>query len=168
MGFLSRLIGGETKRDDSMQSKPVTTGGIAFDPGLVERLKGEHQELVNIFTAINVAAAESRFHQLPDLLASMKLAFQTHIMLENVKFYGYVQQHCASDPNASDFISEVRKDMDGIARTLVRFVNTHTATLPTLDTVSNFKAELDQIGNVLLKRVQLEESRLYSLYQSSY
>ncbi len=168
MGFLSRLIGVRGKRPQGfpVPAKPDwITGGINYDPDLVGKLKREHEELARIFSSIKSAAAECRFQQLPELLSDLKLAFQTHIMLENVKFYVYVQHCCASDPDTSDFISEVRKDMDGIARRLVRFVNTHSNTLPTLDNVSNFRAELDEIGNVLMWRVQLEEQHLYGLYQ---
>lgn len=166
MGFLSRVLGSDQGGDDTIIFKaPVETGGIAYDPGLVARLKQEHQELVSLFMAIKNASAECRFHQLPGLLQDLKQLFQTHIMLENVKFYVYVQQYCVPDPETSNFVFDVRKDMNGIARTLVKFVNTHSANVPTLDTVGAFRAELDLIGSLLLRRVHLEESRLYALYQ---
>ena len=173
MGFISRLFGGEEKLNEAvMQAAQLKSGGakggIAYDAVLVDRLKEDHQELVRIFTAIKTAAGEGRFNQLPELLSGFKLAFQTHVMLENVKFYVYLQQHCAQDTETSSFVSEVRKEMDGIARAVVKFVNTHTATVHTHDTVAGFNAELDNIGAVLLRRVQLEESRLYSLYLPNY
>ncbi len=172
MGFLSRLLYGErgvVANGPALQAPaPVAAGrlgGIAYDAGLVARLEEEHQELVEMFISIKTAAAEGHFHLLPEMLASLKLAFQAHIMLENVKFYVYVQHYFALDEDTLSFVSEVRKEMDGIARSVVKFVNTHTATVPTRETVSLFKVELDQIGVALLWRVQLEESRLYCLYQ---
>lgn len=169
MGFFSRLFADGAEENGTVQvaglMPDAATPGIVYDAGLVNRLQTDHQELVRIFTEIKMAANEGRFHQLPKLLATFKVAFQTHVMLENVRFYVYVQQHFARDTVTSNFISEVRKDMEGIARAVVKFVNKHSATKPTPDTVESFNDELDNIGIVLVRRVQLEESRLYSLYQ---
>ncbi|HEY5993839.1 MAG TPA: hemerythrin domain-containing protein [Gallionellaceae bacterium] len=166
MGLLARIIGNETGRDDTARrTSPDKSTGIAYDAGLVDRLKKDHQDLVVIYTAIKTAANEGRFHELPGLLTNLKLAFQTHVMQENVKFYVYVQQHYSHDADTANFIFDVRKEMEGIARALIKFVNTHSTILPTRETVANFQAELDHIGAVLMMRVQLEENRLYSLYQ---
>lgn len=166
MGLLARLIGNETGVNDSGRRASLDkSAGIAYDAGLVSRLKKDHQDLVVIYTAVKTAANEGRYHELPDLLTNLKLAFQTHVMQENVKFYVYVQQHYAHDAETANFIFDVRKEMEGIARALIRFVNTHSTILPTRDTVAGFQAELDHIGAVLMMRVQLEENRLYSLYQ---
>lgn len=175
MGFISRLIGAEMKNKgaawqatQARKAKPEPdwiVGGTDYDPELVGRLKVEHQELMHIFGVIERAAAEGKFHQLPGLLATLKMVFQTHIMLENVKFYAYLQHRMGADPDVANFLIEVRKDMDGIARSLVQFVNTHSATLPTSETAAKFNSELDEIGTMLLWRVKLEESRVYSLYQ---
>lgn len=166
MGLLARLIGNETGRDDSAnRASSGKSAGIAYDAGLVDQLKKDHQGLVVIYTAVKTAANEGRFHEIPDLLTSLKLTFQTHVMQENVKFYVYLQQYYSHDPSTSNFIFDVRKEMEGIARTLIKFVNLHSTTLPTHETVADFNAELDHIGAVLMMRVQLEENRLYSLYQ---
>lgn len=169
MGFLSRLIGAEENhRDVAAQAAGIKGGGIPYDGGLVEKLKDDHQELVRIFTAIKTAAQEGHYSQIPLLLSNLKLAFQTHIMLENVKFYVYVQQHFAEDTDTAVFIGDVRKEMDDIARTVVKFVKTYSSTRLGRDTAAEFNAELEQIGAVLLQRVQLEENRLYALYQPKY
>lgn len=171
MGFISRLIGVGRKSKGAalaQKSKPEPdwiVGSTDYDPELVDQLKVEHQELLHIFNVIESAAAAGKFHQLPGLLATLKMVFQTHIMLENVKFYAYLQHRMGDDPDIANFLIEVRKDMDGIARSLVQFVNTHSATLPTSETAARFSRELDEIGTMLLWRVKLEESRVYSLYQ---
>jgi regulator of sigma D len=173
MGFLSRLIGSD-ERHNEIAVQPASTklatdgGGIRYDAQLVSRLKEDHQELVRIYAAIKSAARAGHFNELPALLTKLKLDFQTHIMLENVKFYVYVQQHCAQDTETSVFISDVRKEMDDIARTVVKFVKTYASANLGQDTIMAFNAELEQIGTVLLQRVALEETRLYALYQPKY
>jgi len=165
MGLISRLMGNEEIKSTRSVKPAVPTGGIAYDGGLVAKLKGDHQELVRIYTSIKSAAAENRFGNLHDLLSNFKLTFQMHIALENVKFYVYVQQRTAQDAEASTFISDVRREMNDIARAVLKFVDAYMATPPALSTVAAFNAELDQIGAVLVQRVEKEESRLYSLYQ---
>jgi hypothetical protein len=100
-------------------------------------------------------------------LSEFKLALQTHLAVENVRFYVYVQQHYANDVDTSNFITGLRTEMNGIARVVMKFAEKHAADQLTHSTVGNFITELDEIGAVLVKRVQLEESRLYSLYHSA-
>ncbi len=167
MSILSRLLGGNHDELKSTRSvKPAApTGGIAYDGGLVGRLKQDHQELVRIYTAIKTAAAQNRYGDLHDLLADFKLTFQTHIAMENVRFYVYVQQRMAQDTETSNFIAEVRREMNDIARAVMKFVDAYMSAPPTPATVTSFTSELDQIGAVLVQRVDKEENRLYSLYQ---
>ncbi len=165
MGLISRLMGGEEAKSTRSLKPLDPTGGIAYDPALVSALKDDHLELVRIHSAIKKAAAESRFGDIGDLLSNFKLAFQTHIAVENVRFYAYVQQHAAEDADTSNFIADVRKEMNGIARAVMKFVDAYMTAPPTPATVTDFNGELNQIGSVLVQRVQLEESRLYSLYQ---
>jgi len=165
MGLLSRLMGNEENKNTRSLKPAASTAGIAYDPGLVARLKGDHRELVRIYTAIKSAAASNRFGELHDLLAQFKLTFQLHIAMENVKFYVYVQQRMAADSDASNFIAEVRREMNDIARAVLKFVDGYMSIPPTPVTVTAFIAELDRIGSVLVQRVEKEETRLYLLYQ---
>jgi regulator of sigma D len=165
MGFFSKMMGSSDPKKTESIRPASATDGIAYDPELVGKLKDDHKELVRIYTAIKTAATENRYAELHDLLANFKLTFQTHLAVENVRFYVYVQQHMALDADTSNFIADVRKEMNNIARAVLKFVDTYMAAPPTPSDVAGFHAELDQIGPVLVQRVQLEESRLYSLYQ---
>lgn len=165
MGLISRLMGNEETKNTRSLRPLDPGGGIAYDPALVGALKDDHLELVRIHAAIKKAVAESRFGDIRDLLSNFKLAFQTHIAVENVRFYVYVQQHAALDADTSNFIADVRKEMNSIARAVMKFVDTYMTAPPTPASAPGFNNELDQIGSVLVQRVQLEESRLYSLYQ---
>ncbi len=164
MGLISRLLGNEEMKSTRSLKPAAPAGDIAYDAGLVDKLKADHRELVRIYTAIKRAAAENRFADLHDLLAQFKVNFQLHIAAENVKFYVYVQQH-AQDAETSAFIADVRREMNDIARAVLKFVDAYMSAPPTPVTVTDFAAELDQIGAVLVQRVEKEENRLYSLYQ---
>lgn len=82
-------------------------------------------------------------------MSDLKLALQSHIMVGNVRFYVYLQQKFAADATRARYVADIRRDMDGIVH-------------PEL--LAEFKSDLDTIGTVLTKRVQLEEMRLYTLY----
>jgi len=165
MGLLSKLLGNNGIKSAGAIKPLEPASGIAYDPELVNSLKNDHQELVRIYTAIKTAVSENRFGEIRDLLSHFKQTFQTHVAVENVRFYVYVQQHAALDADTSNFIADVRKEMNGIARAVVKFADGYIEAPPTPVTVTGFTSELDHIGGVLVQRVQLEESRLYSLYQ---
>jgi regulator of sigma D len=138
--------------------------GISFDPQLVNKLEDDHQELIEIFTEIKAAASVGHFRRIPTKLSEFKQSLQEHIAIENVRLYVYLQQHYAQDGEVSDFVNGLRAEMHGIARAAVRFAEKYTETPPVAATSSNFILGLDEIGEVLVKRVHLEETRLYSLY----
>lgn len=184
MGFFSRLFGGKKKAvaleplaapasapapvEASGSAAQTASTGISYDPNLVSKLKEDHQSLFKIYGNLTAATDRGDYAAIAPLLSELKLAFQTHIMLENVKFYVYLQQSVAHDAQLSSFLVELRQEMNGIARALVKFVNTYSTGPFTAEMAEPFKAELAGIGVVLTKRVELEESRLYTLYQPNY
>lgn len=165
MGLFSFLFGSSGKETDAGRETAPRVG-ISYDPLLIGKLKEDHQELVKLFTAIKKAATEGKFTEIPNILSEFKLALQTHLAVENVRFYVYVQQLYANDLDTSDFITGLRSEMNGIARAVMKFTEKYSAVQLTHSTVTSFNSELDEIGTVLTKRVVLEENRLYSLYRS--
>lgn len=175
MGFFSNLFGVKKSESENKalpanpSPKATAASMVGYDETLVLKLKNDHQELFRLYGELSGAASRGALETIPSLLADMKLAFQTHIMLENVKFYVYLQQHLSGDADLSAFLSDVRHEMDGIARVLVKFVNTYApAGALTREKLDIFKSELANIGAVLTKRVEMEESRLYTLYMPNY
>lgn len=138
--------------------------GISYDSQLINKLKEDHQELIEIFTEIKAAASVGHYRRIPSKLSELKLALQTHIAVENVRLYVYIQQNYAQDEEVSNFVTGLRSEMNGIARAAVKFAERYTETPPVASTPANFVSGLEEIRVVLVKRVHLEESRLYSLY----
>ncbi|MGH8857993.1 MAG: hemerythrin domain-containing protein [Polaromonas sp.] len=174
MGFFSRLFG--KKPETAKVQRRVAEvrehveerrhdGTIRFDPGLIGKLKDDHQELFRLYGDLVASKDKGDFAAIPQLLQDFKLMLQTHLMVENVRFYVYLQQHFAADAEIAGFISDVRKEMETIARAAIRFVNTYSVPSYTPELKASFTQELSAIGNVLTKRVAMEESRLYTLYQ---
>lgn len=165
MGIFSSAMAGDEHRAPIAGGPAGKAGGITYDPQLVARLRQEHDELVRIFNAIKTATAQCHFNQLPGLMAEFKHAFLNHVGTENVKLYVYMQQHWGMDAHTSDFVSGLRKEMNEIARVVMKFVDAHLDTGPSPVSVMMFNAELEKVGAALLKRVEVEETRLYGLYR---
>lgn len=165
MGIFSWLGGDHTGEPAPVAGKKnLLRGEIAYDPGLIEQLKSDHADLVKVFTEISGAVNSRQYHEIPRLLGRFKVALQAHIMMENVKFYVYLQHKVSTDMETSAYVADLRKEMDGIARAVVKFANTHSSGALTDETAGTFAQQLNEIGEILLQRVQLEESRLYTLY----
>lgn len=170
MSILSKLFGrargnapaGALKEPENNEK------GIAYDATLVPKMMSDHVEIFRIYGELKTCAGRNDFAALSSLLNEFKLALQTHVMFENVKFYVYLQKHLASDAELYSFITEVRKEMDGIARAVVKFANTYANGALTGERHAAFQSELERIGGVLTKRIGLEESRLYTLYLPAY
>lgn len=164
MGILSWLGGGADEAAPAADKQAARTTDIQYDAGLIEKLKSDHERLVAIFSEISAATSTRRYHDIPQQLAKFKIALQAHIMTENVKFYVYLQNKLSHDETTSEYVTDLRREMDGIARAVVRFANTHASTVLTDETAGAFAKQLGEIGEILLQRVELEESRLYTLY----
>lgn len=173
MGFFDRLFGKRPAPEKAQRriaevrenvEERQQGNAIRFDPELIGKLKDDHKELFRIYGELVASKDKDDFGAVAQLLHDFKLALQMHLMVENVRFYVYLQQQFAADASVAGFISEVRKEMDGIAHAAVRFVNTYSLPSYTPELKASFAEELSAIGNVLVKRVAMEESRLYTLY----
>jgi hypothetical protein len=166
MNLLAKLF----RNEDAVQRAATVVSdtqapGISYDGELVRDLVADHHKLAAFRNDIEGALAGGRLSTIPELLAEWKLALQAHIMVENVRFYTYLQQHLAEDPGTSAFLSDLRHEMDGIARTLVKFANTYNNVDALIKVgAAHFRADLAEMTTRLGKRLQVEESRLYTLY----
>ncbi|NOT16299.1 MAG: hemerythrin domain-containing protein [Methylotenera sp.] len=163
MGFFSRLFGWDNKQEVPVQTTK-TEEGIPYDAGLVSKLKADHQELLAMFGKISQAAGAGQFDAVPKMLKRFKLDLQTHLVTENVRFYVYVQQRQAGDSGASSLIADLRKEMNGIASAAVHFIGQYENAIFTEDVANQFRKDLAGIGEVLVQRINTEESSLYTLY----
>jgi hypothetical protein len=176
MGFFSRLLGVESRKPSPPVAAPAAQlrtetrtqdrkPGIRYDPTLIGSLKEDHATLFRLYGELVHAKDSGNFSSVPRLLGEFKFALQTHVMVENVRFYVFLQQQLVGDADTSAFVDDVRKQMDGIARAAVQFANTYAVAEPfTPELARGFSADLAAIGDVLTKRVAMEESRLYPLY----
>ena len=171
MGFFARWFGflKGLQAPESTEVKPIllsnrASATIAYDAGLIDELKAEHVALFNVFSAIQTAAEVGNLFKLSELLESFRASLQEHLMHENVRFYTYLKQQLKKDEQALESIIQIKREMDDIARTAIRFILIYSDGKLSADQLADFKSELAVIGETLIKRITLEEAKLYPLY----
>lgn len=143
-----------------------SASAISYDPHLIQRLTADHREIVCLYGEIVAANNRGEYSALPPMIRTFKLDLQRHLMVENVRLYAYLTQGVAVDSGHATFIGSAKREMDGIARSVVRFVNGYDTTDAIAANAGAFKTELEAMGEVLSKRIALEETSLYVLYVS--
>lgn len=167
--MLKRLMG----QDDSSRSKPAVAAQAAaptprvpaYDSRLIESLKHDHHGLVELFQQIGSTAERGRFRELPALLIAFKTGLESHVIAENVRFYNYVENSLASDPENLALIRSFRREMNSIARGVVDFVKKYQHAAFNEATREAFLRDYAVVGGLLSQRIQREEANLYPLYQ---
>jgi hypothetical protein len=145
----------------------VPSVGISYNPNLIAKLKGDHQELFAVYNRLHESAMSALFAKITDDLIVLRRAFSGHILLENVRFYVYLEKLLKDHPEEKNYVHLLRKDMNGIAITVSGFCEKWITNPVTTLTQSGFTAELQSIGGALTSRVELEETTLYTLYVES-
>ncbi len=155
----------ERKMAQMKRAKTAAKKGVSYDERLIENLESDHEMLVDIFSKIWRDGYEaSNYKALSNLLSEFKTLFQSHLLKENVKFYAYLEQSMKDDSHSLGVVREFRKDMNDIANAVITFCKTYDKPEYTKVNQDSFKEDYQAIGQALVRRVQLEERDLYSLY----
>jgi regulator of sigma D len=148
-------------------SRPNVGGhieGNAYDPDLIDGLQSDHRELLVMFSQISRAAEQGPYDGIPDQLTNFKTRLEAHLLAENYRFYGYLEEKLSRDSENATLIRDFRKEMNTIARQVVNFIKTWRQQGVTAETAPKFREELGQIGTILKHRIGREEQSLYPLY----
>ncbi len=139
---------------------------IKYDPALIDTLKKDHSKLVNIYGSMWKEGFEKRdYKKLSSLIAEFKAGFQSHLLKENVKFYVYLEQSLADDLHTLQVVKDFRTDMNEIANAVIQFCKKYAHQAFTTEMEQEFERDYIKVGEVLTRRVSMEENELYLLYQ---
>ena len=137
---------------------------IVYDPGLVDSLKHDHTELVAMYGQLGQDVKDGQFHRIPNALLAFKTRLEAHLLIENVRFYVYVEQSLSGDSENMALIRGFRREMNSIARGVVEFVRRYQNTRVGADNSLLFMREYEEVGQLLVMRIEREEHNLYPLY----
>lgn len=152
--------------DSFRDAHPAVTSEqeITYQPHLITELQADHRELLRLFRELVVA---HRMGNVEVCLAKLKRfthSLRAHLLRENLHLYAYLSQSLSNDPESSELMTHMRREMQAIGRTLNEFATRYTATTWNASLREALSMELDHIAEILDHRIHHEENKLYPLY----
>ncbi len=148
---------------------PATTGGIQFHPELIKELVGDHHRLLQLHGGIKEYFARRDLATVSGQMKEFGVLLRNHLLTENMRLYIYLQQRMAGDEINTTLVRSFRKEMDGIAKTALDFLDKYNEIEKKSEAeLASFVPEFDRIGSVVNARMRREEETLYPLYAASY
>lgn len=153
------------KYDDSLFATITAPGTtITYSPALMVQLTTEHRQLLEIFREIQVASNRGEYKKIILKLGQFRSLLQGHLLVENVRLYIYLERMFADDTENYELIREVRKEMDGISRSALAFLEKYEGLGIDRDLEISFTQDLEAFGTLMMHRIETEERVLYPLY----
>ncbi len=145
-------------------SEPLPGTQLFYDQELINDLKNDHKELVEVYGQIGVALKKFEYDEIVSLFINFSSKLRSHMLKENLKLYVYLSHAMIHDEESLLLITELRSEMNQIGRTVNSFLTRYSDLPWTDDKKISFPNEFKTIGEVLVDRIQREEGTLYSLY----
>jgi hemerythrin-like domain-containing protein len=163
MGFIKNLLHSFKKKERKDESIQTDT---EFNEQLIEMFKNDHQELLKIYADIlNSFNTNQKAHKnIVALLNDFKIALEIHLMVEDNKLYSFLKMKYGRDDTHMAFVEDIQGEMNNIAKEVMFFIRKYSNRESYDNNLNNFIRDLEAIGTVLIKRIDMEEKRLYPLY----
>lgn len=137
---------------------------IHYDPKLVDRFKGHHQELVKEILCVKKFLHAKNYVATAESLREFKTKLQQHLLEENLLFYTYLTHCLVDDTDGRELMAEMRTEMADIGRLVTRFIKHYLEFGINDSNAEKFDIELSNIISALGDRISREETSLYTLY----
>jgi hypothetical protein len=166
MGFIKKFLNQFKKDNHQEDINKLKSENPTYNEELIDILKTDHQNLFELYGLLHQAVEnDDNFEIIYKHLKDFGLAIKIHLMIEDSQLYGYIQKNNEPNTMLREFIIDVQKEMDLIAKEVVAFVYKYSIKENYMRNKVNFLKDLESIAKILTKRIKMEESRLYILYQ---
>ena len=128
---------------------------------LINLLIKDHQKLFELYTELHKSLESKNFEEIRLAIKHFVNAYHQHILLEDTKLYVALEEKYKGKKTILETIKVIEKDMNEITRSIKFFERKYISLTP--DKLNSCIEELNYIGEVLTRRVELEENRLYNL-----
>lgn len=140
-------------------------GKILYDPRLLDSLLSDHVELGRLFGRIGDAGNAGEARELRSLLVTFKARLKAHLVVENMRFYDYLEQSLADEPETARMVLNYRRKMTRIASDVFDFIQKYQSSRLTPKERRQFTPDYEMVGAELEQRLDSEEDNLYRLYR---
>ncbi len=165
-----RFLFGSSKTAKQEQAATQTTApgtNIHYSAGLIEQLKRDHRNLLSLYTLIFELVGSEDYDLAELRLADFRNLLQHHLLTEKIKLYIYMEHLWPRESDQFVTMHNYRQEMEGIGKVVVGFLRKYESFSQDPALIATFKDDLNQIGQVLVRRIKEEESNLYPLYRKS-
>jgi len=147
-------------------------------PELIERLKTEHTEIIDIL--LRAKSLSRRDTSGLRQLLQVKDLLITHLKTEDDDLYAYLMERTKEDASLKNQVIEFISEMKGITERAIDFFDRYTKKIeeqPKTESIpqrlkgrllgaktDEFQEDFEKIYNLILDRIQKEENTLYPLY----
>ena len=151
----------------SADGGPVDAHGerIRFSSQLIPGLRRDHQDLLALYEEIEHMAVANRCASITAALMGFKSRLDLHVVNENLHFYCYLEERLGRQTELLATVKRLRSEMNGVSRSVSRFLRKYDEAGVTPSTVKTFLEDLRAVGALLKQRIEREEKDLYPLYQ---
>ncbi len=136
-----------------------------YNPSLIELLKSDHKKLLLTYQeAKELFESNGDFDNISNKLDDLKSLLSMHLNFENSLLYSYLEEYYQDHSENLEFIKSSDKKMQDIAEVAIKFIKECSDFEVFSQRKEEFGKELNKIGDTLVKRIEFEESKLYTLY----
>ncbi len=136
------------------------------NPSLIYQLKNDHKKLFNIYSELyNLFINNEKHEIIVEKLTQLKVLLHMHIGFEDTLLYSYLNGRYRNMSSKLSFINGAKQEMENIIEVALKFIDDCSNLELYNRHKDRFKKELELIGDILIKRVEFEEDRLYPLYK---
>jgi hypothetical protein len=173
MGFIRSLLE-RFKRQESEASVEKSAlsqvdESCEYDDALIGMLENDHAQLFKLYHNIqDQFNDDNEFHKVRPLLHDFKLALEIHLMVENSKLYRYIRDKNRDNTQVIEFVNTSESEMRLLGDEIFQFFDKYMTQDEYIQSIEQFLSDLSQIGTKLIRRIVVEESKLYTLYQKHY
>jgi len=167
VGFITDLLNFFKDEEPHKEVDDVRKTNLSYNGKLVSMLESDHKKLFELYgELIELYKQDDSFQSVHRKLIDFKMALEIHLMVEDTQLYGYLEQRYSDNKMVLEFIKDVQNEMSLIAEAAILFVRKYTNVRMYRENKDNFLKDLENIGKILTTRIDMEESRLYTLYQA--
>ncbi len=132
---------------------------------LVRKWTQEHEKIVLLTHQVIAEYSKNNHKKAKKLLISLNNLVVDHVTNENIEFYKLLKDEDRLSPKNKQYTEEFIETFADVKKDLMKFLTKYTRKEIPLD--DDFFETLTSISDLLLERIQYEESKLYAILNIS-
>lgn len=139
-----------------------------YNPDLIENLTKEHKEILKTCFIIEHLASEQEWEKTQAAMQSLSHLLNRHVDKENHILFQLLEDALEDDSQEIEMVQYIRRDLNQLSSNLRNFIHQYCNMPHDAINGSQFCKEFALMLRYVERRIELEESALYPLYEILY